>query len=880
MQVKLATMRMMNIVVLRASWVLATICVLTSPAFAQRLAGTVVPDHYALSFAPDFQRDNFRGRATIDVQVKQPTTTVTLHAAEIAFQSVRITSGGRTQDARVRLDEKTETATLAVAQPIASGSATIEAEFTGILNDKLRGFYLSRANGREYAVTQLEPTDARRAFPCFDEPAYKATFDIALTVDAGDTAISNGAQISDTPGPGPGKHTVKFARTKKMSTYLVALLVGNFVCREGSSDSIPLRVCSTPDKKALTGFALEAAEQQLAFYNRYYGITYPFGKLDIVGVPDFAAGAMENTGAITFREQYLLADPKRASLATKQTIASILSHEIAHQWFGDLVTMQWWDDIWLNEGFATWMENKPLAEWRPDWHVELDEVSATQKALSLDVLRSTRAIRTHVETLEEINEVFDAIAYEKSAGVIRMVEAYLGQDVFREAVASYLKKYSYANAAAEDFWNEVTRVSGKPVDRIMMSYVDQPGAPVLSVTSRCMGSSTDIGLLQERFVGTPGATVKPQTWTLPVCMKAFPDSPARCEVISQPEQMLTVPGCASDAFVNAGSLGYFFSQYMPETVRAFARKARGTLSAAERLGLLGDEWWMVRAVRREIGVFLDYAGSLAADTTAAVTDGIVTKLSYTAVYVVPVKDQPRYQAWIRGRFGRGLDALGLPGGRDEDEERQGRRAALLELMGITGESKEIQARARELATKYVADPESLSGTLAPSVLRVAAVAGDAALYDQYVAQLKEYVAQPEEYYRYLYALPYFRKPELIKRTLALAVSSEVRTQDTGTLLAGLLAQPWSRDVTWAFIKREWGALTRRLGRFQGIPTIVGAVGTFCSTEAAADVKQFFAAHPVPAAGRSLQQSLERIESCAMLRQQQSPALHTWLEMSQ
>lgn len=472
--------------------------------------------------------------------------------------------------------------------------------------------------------------------------------------------------------------------------------------------------------------------------------------------------------------------------------------------------------------------------------------------------------------------MFDAIAYEKSAGVIRMVEAYLGQDAFRQAVSSYLKKYSYANAAAEDFWSEVTRVSGKPVDHIMMSYVDQPGAPVLSVTSRCMGSSTDIALRQERFVGTPGASVKPQTWTLPICLQAFPDSPARCEVISQAEQKLTVPGCASEAFVNAGSLGYFFSQYTPETVRAFARKSRGTLSAAERLGLLGDEWWMVRAGHHEIGVFLDYVGPLAADTTAAVTEGIVTRLSYTGENVVSSEDQPGYQAWIRGRFGRALDLLGLPGGRDEDEERQARRAALLDLMGITADSTEVQARARELATKYMADSESLSGTLAPSVLRVAAVAGDAALYDRYVAQLEKHATQPEEYYRYVYALPSFRKPELIKRTLALAVSSEIRTQDTGTLLAGLLARPWSRDMTWAFIKREWRSLTRRLGTFQGIPTIVGAVGNFCSAEAAADVKQFFAAHPVPAAERALQQSMERIEGCVVLRHKQSPALHWWL----
>ena len=332
--------------------------------------------------------------------------------------------------------------------------------------------------------------------------------------------------------------------------------------------------------------------------------------------------------------------------------------------------------------------------------------------------------------------------------------------------------------------------------------------------------------------------------------------------------------------MNAGSLGYFFSQYPPETVRTFARKARGTLSAAERLGLLGDEWWMVRAARHEIGVFLDYVGPLAADTTAAVTEGIVARLSYTGENIVSSEDQPPYQAWIRDRFGRPLGQLGLPGEREGDEEGQARRAALLELMGITADSREVQTRAREFAITYMEDRQSLSGTLAPSVLRVAAAGGNAALYDRYVAQLKKYTAQPEEYYRYLNALPYFPKLELIKRTLALALSSEIRTQDTATVLAGLLARPWSRDMTWAFIKREWETLTRRLGTFQGIPTIVGAVGNFCSAEAAADVKRFFAAHPVPAAERTLQQSMERLRRLRGAAAEQAPALRAWLSQAE
>ncbi len=478
---------------------------LTASAAAQRLPGTVVPEHYTLWFAPDLQKDMFRGRETIRVQLKVPANSITLHAAEIEFGEVRIEHVGGTQTARVTLDEKTETATLTVPQQLPAGPATIQIAYTGILNDKLRGFYRSQANGRKYAVTQMEATDARRAFPSFDEPIYKATFEISLMIDNGDTAISNGAQVSDTPGPEARKHTVRFAPTKKMSTYLVAMIVGDFVCREGRADGTPIRICSTPDKQALTGFALEAAEQQLKYFNAYFGIPYAFDKLDIVAIPDFAAGAMENVGAITFRERLLLVDPERASLGVRKQVTGILAHEIAHMWFGNLVTMKWWDDIWLNEGFATWAESKPVAVWRPEWNVQHDEASATQSALGLDALRSTRPIRTKVETPEEINEVFDGIAYEKSAAVLRMIEGFVGPETFRKGVSAYLAKYAFGNAAGEDFWTEVTGVTGRPIDRIMQSFVEQPGAPVVSVRTKCTGTTTEIALAQERFIGAPGA---------------------------------------------------------------------------------------------------------------------------------------------------------------------------------------------------------------------------------------------------------------------------------------------------------------------------------------------------------------------------------------
>ncbi len=374
--------------------VLPLILLVAGPAFAQRLPTIVSPEHYDLKFSVDLPQARFEGTETIHVQVHEATPRIVLNAADITFHEVTISSGDATQTATVALNANDQTATLTVPKPLGVGPADVHISYTGILNDKLRGFYLSKTKTRAYAVTQFESTDARRAFPCFDEPAFKATFAVTLVLDRGDTAISNGKLVSDTGGPTPTRHTMVFTPSPKMSSYLVAMAIGNFQCLTGAADGIPIRVCATPDKKELGQIALESAERILSFYNTYYAIKYPFGKLDILAVPDFAAGAMENTAAIFYRETDLLADTKSASIGTRKTIASVLAHEMAHQWFGDLVTMAWWDDIWLNEGFATWMANNPLKAMHPDWNVPVDEELENQMALSLDALKATRPIHS------------------------------------------------------------------------------------------------------------------------------------------------------------------------------------------------------------------------------------------------------------------------------------------------------------------------------------------------------------------------------------------------------------------------------------------------------------------------------------------------------
>ena len=848
----------------------------TSPVSAQRLPAGATPEHYTLWFAPDLEHATFRGRAEITVRLDQPTTTIALNAAEITFGTVAIEAAGTTQTATVTTNEAAEAATFTVPTRMPAGPATIRITYTGLLNDKLRGFYLSKANGRNYAVSQMEATDARRAFPCFDEPAKKATFDIALMIDAADTAISNGRPISDTPGPEPGKHTVTFATTQKMSTYLVAMLVGDFVCREGASDGIAIRVCATPDKKALTAFALTAAEQQVTFFNDYFGIKYPFGKLDIIGVPDFAAGAMENAGAITFRERMLLVDEATASIAVRKSVASVIAHELAHQWFGNLVTMKWWDDIWLNEGFATWAANKPLAAWKPEWRMDVNAAEETQTALGLDALRSTRAIRTAVETPAEINEVFDPIAYEKTSGVLNMIEAYVGPQKFKEAVSSYLTRYSSSNAAGEDFWQEVTRVTEKPVNRIMKSFVDQPGSPMLSVHTSCVAGKTRVRVTQQRFVGAPApkaaAPAGPQTWTLPVCVKTATGA-TTCQVVTKAAESFDAPGCGA-AFVNADARGYYVTEYEPSAVAELARRTP-PLTAPERISLLGDEWRMVRAGRHDIGVYLDLAAAFAGDETPGVLNDLAARVGFVRGTVADSAQHAAFDAWTRTVFTPALTAVGIDSRAGDSDDVLSRRAALLRLLGGVAGDAALQAKARTLAAGYLANPASIPPTLVSAVLQVAAAGGDATLYDQYLAKVRASGSTPDEYYRFFGALPSFQNPALAQRTLAFALSDDVRSQDMPTLVSPLFGGA-NGDAAWAFLRANWDAITRKLGTFQGLPNIVNGLGSFCSAARSAEIAAFFTAHPVAATARSLQQALERIDACAALDARQSPAFGTWL----
>jgi aminopeptidase N len=854
---------------------------LAAPAAAQRLPQTVLPDHYDIHLSPDFTTDDFQGEETIAVRLLAPTSRITLHAAEIEFRDVAIASRGRTQPAAVSLDAATETVALTVAERLPAGPATLRIRFAGHLNDQLRGFYLSRANNRKYAVTQLEATDARRAFPCFDEPAMKATFAVSVTADDKDTAISNGRLVSDTPGPAPGKHTLRFSTTARMSSYLVAVAVGDFECVSGSAGSIPIRVCATPDKKPLTGFALEAAQYIMGFYNRYFSIAYPFEKLDIVAVPDFAAGAMENTGAIFYREQLLLIDGQTASAAAREQVADILAHEMAHQWLGDLVTMQWWDDIWLNEGFASWMEGKPLREWKPEWNIPIEEAREMQTALGVDALRSTRAIRTRVETPAEINEVFDTIAYQKAGAVLGMVEAYVGPDLFRRGVNAYVTKYAYGNATAEGFWTEMAAVAGRASDTVLASFVTQPGVPLVSLTSACTGGNTRLTLTQQRFVADrqqAGSQPAP-AWQIPICVKRpvkdGREGQATCQLLTEPTQTLTLSGCAPWVLANADGLGYFRTAYDPNALGAIGiALSTGALTPVEQMSVLEDTWALVRLGRERISGFLSLSGNLLKSPLSSALQAVMNRLDYIGDYLVDDSARASFQAWVRQLLRPVAGTLGWDAAPDEGEDRRAARTAVLHTLGYTGRDPETLREARRRIDQYLSGGPAIDPNLLGTLVPLAAIDGDVQLYERFIARSVQ-SPLPGEQYRFRNALAFFADPALTRRTLQYAFSSEIRSQDAPSFIAALLQNPTSRQPAWEQLKANWPAL-ERLGVFQGLPAIVRAAGTFCDETSRADVSQFFSSRGSAGVERTLRQALESIDNCAAFRAQQGPQVTEFL----
>ena len=853
---------------------LFSLCFLAPFSSAQRLPEIATPQNYQLSFTPNFDKEDFAGDENIAVRILKPTSFITLNSLEIKFQQVTVTAADQTQTAKVSLDESKEQATFTFEKNIPAGPATLHILYSGILNGQLRGFYLSKANNRKYAITQLENTDARRMYPSFDEPAYKTTFNITVIINKGDTALSNTKIISDTPGPGEGKHTLKFAATPKMSSYLVALAVGDWECLEGSADDIPIRVCGVPGKKEYAGFPLAAAEFTMKYYNKYFDIKYPYGKLDILGVADFSAGAMENTGLIISRD-LLFVDPKGSSYELRKIVAEdLVSHEMAHQWFGDLVTMKWWDDVWLNEGFATWMAFKPTAAFKPEWNMQNDAVSSSTEAMYVDSLHSTRAIEAHADTPAQIEELFDGISYNKAAAVLGMVEGYVGEETFRKGVNSYLSKYSYSNATSEDFWNEITSVSHKPVDRIMSGFVKQPGVPQVNVKTACISGKTKVTLTQQRYFSdrTLFEAGSKEKWTIPVCLKVGKDE--KCVLLESKEQQIEFTGCGAGVYGNAQGRGYYRTGYDAENLKLLSASVEQQLSSGERYLLLVDAVSQMRVNRLSVASLLSLAQNMKDDPSTLVTQLFREQLDYIDKYLTSGADRAQYQEWIRNTFGPVLEKTGWTPAPNDSDETRARRANLLHIVGLTGQDpKAIQFSSELLGRALKGEP--VDHTLLLVAVPVAVRNGDSALYGAILGHLAQ-VKTPEDFYIYGTSLTLFSDPKVLTGTLMYSISPQMRAQDAPGAIGAVMNNPAGSQLAWDFVRQHWTEVEAKLSNYS-VGGIVEATAVFCDAGKRDEVQKFFTEHQLPAAEHSLKQTLERIDLCIDVRAHQQTGLQDWLQ---
>jgi aminopeptidase N len=539
--------------------------------------------------------------------------------------------------------------------------------------------------------------------------------------------------------------------------------------------------------------------------------------------------------------------------------------------------MKWWDDIWLNEGFATWMSSKPLEAWKPEWNFDLDDVSATGNTLNLDSLASTRPIHQEAETPAQIAELFDGIAYGKAASVLRMLEAYLGEETFRAGVNAYLQQHQYANATADDFWSAQARISKKPVDKIMPTFVEQPGEPIISLSAQCSGNTTRVALSQRRYYSDrlKFESSNNQLWQIPLCLKDSAHANANhCEVLAANEATLTMPGCSSWVMGNAGATGYYRMGYDADAVRAMAKDIEGKLSPAERIVLDSDVWASVRVGREPVGDYLALAQGLQPDRNRAVLEDVLARLDYIGLYLVNDDDRDNYRGWLRQFLRPIANDVGWEPKPGESDELKTLRARVLNSLGYDARDPQALAEARNLAEKALTDPASVNHQLVRGALALAALNGDQSFYGRLMTALKA-AKSPEVYYMYFSALARFSDPKLLQRTLDFAISPDVRSQDAMQLISEVLSNSAGEKLAWNFVQEHWDAVNKAGGPFASVQ-VVGATSRFCDAELRDQVVEFFASHKVDGGERTYRQAIERINNCVDLKSQQQQKLASWL----
>ncbi len=830
-----------------------------------RLDPSFEPIAYSLVIEPDLKRFAFTGSVSVTLKAAKPFSEITLHAIELKIKHAKVRVNGSSAwiaAERIGYEERYETATLRFPESVpASEGVELELDFSGLINDKMHGLYRTayEVKGKKHwgAATQFEATDARRMFPCWDEPARKATFELTLRVPKDLVALSNMPAVGRKALPGGKLKEVRYEPTPRMSTYLLAFVIAHLESVEDTKrGEVPIRIWTTPGKKEQGRFALEVGRHALDYFARWFSIPYALPKLDMVALPDFASGAMENWGLVTYRETALLVDAKNSSVHARQRVADVIAHELAHQWFGNLVTMEWWTDLWLNEGFASYMGPKAVHDQFPDWQV-WNQFIATEyfAALRDDSLKSSHPIEIPVQNPHEIREIFDHITYSKGSSVNRMLEHYLTEPVFRKGLSIYLKRHMYRNARTDELWTVLEEVSGKPVRAIMASFTRQEGYPVLFVRENLKGIEVE----QHRFFFDGRKDRNKRRWSVPLVIQMQNAPKPVFAALEKPNAAVPLPATSGWIKVNSGQSGFYRTAYSLELHnRLVEALSASELPSTDCLGLLDDTLALARAGFVRTSAALDMVASCRGYTDYNVWLTAAGTLSAAESCLSETPAQDAIRSWARGLLQPLAEDLGW-----EPKPSEGHLDAMLRslVIGRLGyyDDPVVAEEAQRRFGAFIKGG-ALSPDLRGAVYATVARHGGIAEFNQ---MLKIYRGSPlqEERVRVLRALTFFRRPEIIHKTLTFALSNEVRNQDAFMLLSGFGHNRVGRPIAWETVKRNWNKLVKRyasggLGLMNRI--IEGAAGGFQTEAEVKDVQRFFKAHPVPGTERAMKQTLEAL----------------------
>lgn len=842
---------------------------MTGPDDPFRLPRHVIPIRYEIRLEPNFDKAQFDGQEAVTVTVLQQTTVIVMNAAELSVSQAYLDNEQKQRlDAAVELNEALQRCRLTFAQTVTPGQWRLVILFRGTLNDKLRGFYRSTykdASGltQTMAATQFEATDARRAFPCWDEPDFKAVFATTLVVDPHLTAVSNTAVVSESIEG--GKKVLCFADSMKMSTYLVAFVVGRLEATAPTFvGKTPIRLWTVPGKQSLTPFGQHIAAASLEFFERYYSIPYPGDKLDLLAIPDFASGAMENLGAITFRETALLVDPHAGTHSELERVADVVAHENAHMWFGDLVTMSWWNGLWLNEAFATFMELLAVDAWKPEWK-RWDTFSVARAvAFSVDGLWSTRPIEYSVRAPKDADAMFDVLTYEKGASVLRMLEQHIGPDVFREGVRDYLRTHAYGNADTKDLWMSLGKAAQQPVPELMDGWIFQPGHPLVSAR---LSRDSELVLTQQRFCYLQHHEASEQRWQIPVQLRIEigEHAESRRLLLKEGETRVALPQGAQRLLINEGGHGFYRVHYDALLLQQLVDGGLDRLAPVERFNLVSDAWATTLAGLMPLPDYLQLTRHCTQERDKNVWAVLLDSLSFLN-RIVTAGERPALEAFVRSLLAPTVRELGwMPRPDDNDLVRQ-LRGELIGALGRLGNDPDVQRQAVAHYEQFAHDPAAVDPNVVPALVTILAHLGDEARYEEFSERYRN-AGTPQEERRYLFSLAGFQSPSLLARTLAHTIDGEIRTQDAPFVVSAGLGNVYGRESAWEFVKTNWDRMDRLFPK-QGIRRMCGGIANLATPELEQDVRTFFTSRQIDLGGKTLDQYLEQLRIAVAFRERE------------